>query len=249
MVKLAPSRALAPYIAHLRLLEETSAQVRALPYQRLPDGQVELTMCASRVTGGLRVVGTRLSPLRKPSHPAREFVTLRFRAGGAPPFLGVPLHALTDAMVDLDALWGDAARMLEDALGSASSREARVEAVERALLARLATAPGEPDAVPRVRRALRFVHAAEALPSVAGLADALGASARQLRRGFLDVVGVGPKQYLRVVRFQRALRAARRAPDASLATIARAMGYADQAHLNADFRALAGATPGALRRR
>ncbi|MER6798789.1 helix-turn-helix domain-containing protein [Amycolatopsis mediterranei] len=66
-------------------------------------------------------------------------------------------------------------------------------------------------------------------------------SARWLRRRFVQAVGYGPATYLRVSRFQRAVALA---PHVSgLAALAAAAGYADQAHLSRDCRALTGLTP------
>lgn len=63
----------------------------------------------------------------------------------------------------------------------------------------------------------------------------------RLRRRFVQAIGYGPTTYLRVSRFQRAVSLAMRAP--GLAALAAAAGYADQAHLSRDVRALTGLTP------
>jgi AraC-like DNA-binding protein len=81
--------------------------------------------------------------------------------------------------------------------------------------------------------------AAEAIePEAAGF---LAVSERRLRRRFVQAVGYGPATYLRVSRFQRAVALAPYAP--GLAALAAAAGYADQAHLSRDVRALTGLTP------
>lgn len=75
----------------------------------------------------------------------------------------------------------------------------------------------------------------------------LGVSERHLRRVFRESVGVSPKTFAKLARFHRALRAACNDVHASWASIAAAAGYYDQAHLNAEFRTIAGVTPQALR--
>jgi transcriptional regulator GlxA family with amidase domain len=67
----------------------------------------------------------------------------------------------------------------------------------------------------------------------------VGLSERQLRRVFATAVGVGPKEYLRMLRFQRAAESAAM-PGGQLAVTA---GYYDQAHLISEFRHLARMTP------
>jgi AraC-like DNA-binding protein len=63
---------------------------------------------------------------------------------------------------------------------------------------------------------------------------------------FRETVGVSPKAFAQLARFHRALRTAREDVHASWASIAAAAGYYDQAHLIAEFRAIAGVTPRAL---
>jgi AraC-like DNA-binding protein len=84
------------------------------------------------------------------------------------------------------------------------------------------------------------------LVNVNAVADELGVSERHLRRVFRGAFGVAPKTFAKLARFERALRAARQDPRAGWASIAAAAGYYDQAHLIADFHAIAGATPRAL---
>jgi transcriptional regulator GlxA family with amidase domain len=78
----------------------------------------------------------------------------------------------------------------------------------------------------------------------ARMADRLGLSPRQLHRRCLPAFGYGPRLLTRILRLGQALDAAR--SGLPLADVAAACGYADQAHLSRDSRALAGAPPGAL---
>jgi AraC-like DNA-binding protein len=82
--------------------------------------------------------------------------------------------------------------------------------------------------------------------NVSAVAVDLGVSERHLRRVFRETVGVSPKAFAKLKRFHRALRVAREDGRASWASIAAAAGYYDQAHLIAEVRAIAGATPRAL---
>ncbi|EST36312.1 hypothetical protein N566_16500, partial [Streptomycetaceae bacterium MP113-05] len=73
---------------------------------------------------------------------------------------------------------------------------------------------------------------------VAEAADAAGLSERQLRRRALDAFGYGPKTLARVLRMRRALQLAE--SGAPFAQVAVVTGYADQAHLAREVRALTG---------
>jgi transcriptional regulator GlxA family with amidase domain len=85
---------------------------------------------------------------------------------------------------------------------------------------------------------------------VAGVADQLGLSSRQLQRRFRDAVGISPKLFSRMQRFQRVFQAmeARTAESERLDWVSTAMdcGYYDQAHLIRDFREFSGKAPMAL---
>ena len=103
---------------------------------------------------------------------------------------------------------------------------------------------------PRDGRALLVAEAVRRLPSerAQDIAVGLGVSERHLRRLFHQTLGMSPKRYERIARFRRAIDAARADAGTTWTSIAAAVGYYDQAHLIADFHAIAGATPGAFLR-
>ena len=83
--------------------------------------------------------------------------------------------------------------------------------------------------------------------TVAEMSDATGMGPRALQRWFSARVGLPPRRYLRLLRFQRAFESAPGQP--SLAGHAAETGFADQAHMAREFRALAGTSAGAARAR
>ena len=81
---------------------------------------------------------------------------------------------------------------------------------------------------------------------VADLADAAGVSTRQLERVFQVQVGLSPKRFLRILRFQAALRAMHTGRRTPWVEVALSHGFYDQAHFSRDFKALAGTSPAAF---
>jgi AraC-like DNA-binding protein len=75
------------------------------------------------------------------------------------------------------------------------------------------------------------------------MAQELGWSHKHLVARFQAEVGLPPKRLARILRFERALSGLQRQRSMSLADVALEAGYCDQAHLNRDFRRLAGLTP------
>ena len=83
--------------------------------------------------------------------------------------------------------------------------------------------------------------------TVDDLCARLGWSPREVRRRFTAALGFGPKVMQRMLRFQRVLTEVRYARTVmKLSQVAAVAGYADQAHMTREFRALARATPGSL---
>jgi AraC-like DNA-binding protein len=82
--------------------------------------------------------------------------------------------------------------------------------------------------------------------SVASTAAAVGLTERAMHRRCLVAFGYGPKTLARILRMNRAVALAR--GGTSFATVAAVAGYADQAHLARDVRALASVPLGTLTR-
>lgn len=163
---------------------------------------------------------------------------VHFKPGGAFPFLGAPAGELADTHVDVEALWGARALELRERLCAAATPAERFSLMERALLSHLRNPPERHGAVPAALDA--FGQSAEA--RVRDVAKGVGLSQRRFIQVFAAEVGMTPKLYSRVRRFQRARALARKAaPD--WARIAVDCGYFDQPHLIRDFQEFSGLTP------
>ncbi|MUL82105.1 MULTISPECIES: helix-turn-helix transcriptional regulator [unclassified Mycolicibacterium] len=167
--------------------------------------------------------------------PSQTVLTIHFRPGGASAFFPAPMDDLEDSCVDLEAIWGRDGSALRARLIDASSMRARVAIVESFLLARMRSRDPAVDAVLR---------AAEHRPSlrVTDACALTGLSARRLIASFRAEVGLTPKTYLRVRRFQAAMRLLDTG-DAGGARIAADLGYFDQAHFVREFRSFTAMTP------
>jgi AraC-like DNA-binding protein len=163
-----------------------------------------------------------------------------FRPGGALPFLGLPAAALHNQVLSLEAIWGAAAQRLRDDLLAATTPTRRFALLEAALLARLNPARV---AHPAVGFALAALHSAPHAPTMAAVTERIGLSQTRFIQVFREAVGLTPKQYCRVRRFQHVLRMLEGGAPVKWAELALTSGYFDQAHLIHDFQAFAGLTP------
>jgi len=178
-------------------------------------------------------------PLRLEPCGAIDLVGIRFLPFGAAAFVGAPLDRLLNATPALADVAPRLARALEAALLAAPpSPEGRARSLDAALLA-----AGAPRRDPRVRAAVERAGRELGRVSIDDLAREAAVSGRQLERLFLRDVGLAPKRFARIVRFQAALRASGTAP---WAAIAHDLGYSDQAHLVREFTEFAGAPPAAF---
>lgn len=165
---------------------------------------------------------------------------VHFKPGGALPFLPVPAGELANRHVALGDLWGAAAAAFCDQLAEARTAAAAFQLVEQALLARVARSP---HLHPAVAFALAAFRQGQQAPSIAAVSAQVGLSARRFGALFRDQVGLPPRRFCRVQRFQAVLAQVQQARQVHWADLALACGYYDQAHFAHDFRAFAGLTP------
>jgi AraC-like DNA-binding protein len=163
-----------------------------------------------------------------------------FRPGRAAPVLGGPASDLADAHVDLETVWGRTAAELRERLCTAATPAKRFAVLEEVLLGRLRRAPPWHGAIPV---ALDAFEQADAAVKVRDLARRVGLSQRRFIRLFTAEVGLTPKRYGRVRRFQRARELVRNATGPDWAAVAAACGFFDRSHLIRDFGEFSGLSP------
>ena len=197
------------------------------PTRVLPDGCLDIIWSE----GAVVVAGPDTVAEVVAARPGSRSFALRFADGTGPIVLGVPADELVDREVPLADLWPAAAvRRLAEAADPMAALEAvaarRFQPPDRAVVAVAAGArAGWP---------------------VGAIADACGLSPRHLQRLSKTAFGYGPKTLQRILRLQQAVALARRGrPFADVAVVA---GYADQAHLAREVRAMAGVPLTALTR-
>jgi AraC-like DNA-binding protein len=195
------------------------------------------------------VVGLLTRPLLLRPPACVETMGIRFRPGGAYPFIAVPLAELTDTAISVDDLWGAAGRSLIERLANTRDDEARLAIVTQVLTSRLVSARA---ADPLIDNAIAALVRTAGCAGIADLANRAGVTTRHLQRRFQERVGVSPKVLARILRFQNTLRHRSPGSDAEATTpiewahVAVACGYADQSHLIREYAALAGETPASL---
>jgi AraC-like DNA-binding protein len=167
-------------------------------------------------------------------------IGVHFKPGGAFPFLHLTAGEIQDAHVSLDMLWGRDADRLRERLLMARTPEAKFDVLEQTLLAQ---ADRPLARHPAVSFALKELEADAHGHAIADLTDRVGLSARRFIEVFREEVGLTPKLFCRVQRFQQVLGLVGMGRNVAWVKVALACGYFDQAHFNRDFRAFSGINP------
>jgi len=220
--------------------------------RHMPDGSVGIVILlgdggAARPEAAM-VAGARSEAVFLDTSRPTTVMGVHFRRGAAGPFLDVPLSALTNTHAALGDVAGGGSLRLRQGCGATSLRdrvldavepEARLDVLQQWLLERLLR---QPDRDPAIAWAVRqFEHQPHI--RISAVADQIGRSSRWFVERFNSEVGLTPKVFSRVRRFQLALRHMHEAATVDLADLAAATGYFDQAHFTHDFRSIAGITP------
>lgn len=175
---------------------------------------------------------------------ASSVIGVHFRAGGAAACFGGDLPDLRNRTVLLEDLWGVPAADLRNQLLDTDSVAAKVGVLVEHLSRRISIDHGRDAAI---WRSLQVLQDNFASSSIGSLQQQAGCSAARFIRRFTDVVGLTPKRYARVARFNALLRKVNRDGNPDWAALAAECGYYDQSHLVREFRTLAGMTPSQYR--
>jgi len=168
-----------------------------------------------------------------------EVIGIHFKPGGSFPFFNLPADELHNLHVGLDDLWGARAAELRERVTTVATPRAKVEVMEKFLTAQAFRGF---DRHPAVGFALEEFQRPE-LPAIAAVTDKLGLSSRRFIQVFSQEVGLSPKLFCRVQRFQQVLKIVRRERDVDWAEIALGCGYFDHAHFIHDFKEFSGINP------
>jgi AraC-like DNA-binding protein len=167
-------------------------------------------------------------------------IGVHFKPGGAFPFLGVPAMEVHNRLLSLEDLWGSAARELRARLLEADTPTAKFHVLENALAARIQDRTARH---PAVAYALKQFHGLPHTRTIGDVTAELSLSPRRFIEVFNTEVGLTPKLFCRIRRFQRVLRSIGFGDRIEWAGVAAECGYFDQAHFIRDFRAFSGINP------
>ncbi len=225
-----PAPPLRTFVSHYWLSLNNAQRVHTV----LPDGAVDLVIELSGTAIRCTAFGTAIRRAEVPVARGSHYLGVRFNAGQSRHFLGIAAHELTDASESAQGL------LLFDL------RDVPERLTERGVFVLLDTILLRHLAHRQPRRhgidaSIDLMCASRGMLGVDEAAAASGKSRRQFERMFLQKVGISPKFFARILRFQHASALMRSATP--LVAVAADTGYSDQSHMSHDFLRLTGMSP------
>jgi len=190
------------------------------------------------VTGPMSEVG-RTSGSDRP-----DMIGVYFRPGRAAAFLSAAMPDLTDRSVAIDDVWGTAGLRLAEELADLDEA-VRIERLQSHLVARLSGTPRHTSSIDMAAVTANILRHRGRV-TVEAMARHAGVSRQHFSRQFREQLGIPPKLYCRLARFQSGLAPAQPQEKIDWAETALDLGYADQSHMIAEFRQFSSLTPQAL---
>ncbi|OEF05373.1 helix-turn-helix domain-containing protein [Vibrio genomosp. F10] len=217
---------------------QLSVPVGDFYYRSVPDNCVDLIINLDQLNDAV-LVSPFTSPIIYPlAGPARYF-GVRFRLLGQHALLSEPISEWasdSDQTEIKDLFPAQLIEQIEHSLSFSESFEQKSLRLAKAIV----SAIERPVIDPRILKFIRYCHHSDnALPLSELSPNILGITDRQLRRLTQQYLGVSPKAFCKVVRFQNTLRAWRTMKD----NRAWADWYFDQSHFSREFKQLTGSPP------
>lgn len=224
----------------------------------LPDGNTEIvidltenpkyiydneTLKEIQACHNVWVSGVRTEYITIPSGKESRMLVITFKKGRAYPFYPLPVNELTDYVVDADLIFGNTIIQLREKLLSADSIDQMFLLVQDFLLqvadqSLISTVPSK-----CIDFAITSIVQNPGIVQLNDLSNRIGYSQKHFIDLFKKHVGVSPKTYIRIIRFQQAIMEIERKTINNWSHIALESGFYDQAHFINDFKIFSGFTP------
>jgi len=184
--------------------------------------------------------GLRTEPITIPAGNKSEMMVISFKKGMAAPFFPFPMAEIADSVVDADLVWGTDFGLLREQLLETKDIDQRFQIVEDFLIHEFQS---QMAINPCVAFAIGEMTERPDAISIARMNTKIGYSQKHFTEMFRRQVGVTPKSYLKIMRFQKAVRTIDATDNIDWGHISLECGFYDQSHFINDFKHFAGFTP------
>lgn len=240
-----PSSVLAPYVKHYWLLESDDV---ANSQRVIPTGNIELVfhrgsqmICNSQPIPRTSISGQTISFSDLVPTGNVNMIAVVFHPFGAKAFFDMPVDKLSGLIVSADDMNMLPLKELEEKILNTADNNMCIRLIESFLISRLN--PYKEYNYKRMVAAINSINLYNDQLSVSHLAETVCLSKKQFQRIFNEHVGATPKEFMRIVRFHKALYTLQNNPTMNFTLLAYECGYYDQAHMTNEFKLFSGYTP------
>ncbi len=186
------------------------------------------------------IAGIHKDYITKDSDGDSEMIVIQFKPGGAFPFFNFPLSELTGKIIELDEIWGRKFWDLREKLSESPTPKRCFNILDNYFIKQL-----KRDSIenPFIKYAVDAIKLYPAVFAVKRLTQKIGYSQKHLIDIFKKEVGVSPKLYMRLVRFQRVIQQIENQKEVDWSEIALSAGFYDQSHFANEFKRFCGMNP------
>ncbi|MGO4289717.1 helix-turn-helix domain-containing protein [Chitinophaga sp. RAB17] len=254
-MQFSPSHILKPYVQGYWVF---STETDMTDQTFFPSGYIDFAVnisggSASTIINGrpidmpkVEVLGQLTVPTRLSVTRGTEVLIARIHPHANALFFPNPIAEFTNDSVDLEGLLGKESGEFYDRLIHAGSLEQKVRELDLFLFQRLQKSRKLSNKITMLERICSHISAEGELFNIKYLSDKYGFSERYIQKLFLDNVGLTPRAFFQIQRFNKSLQLIQ-SGNIPLTTIAYDCGYFDQAHFIKEFKRFTGLTPSAIR--
>lgn len=251
---LPPCDALKPYVKGFMVVANDKDQIDGVFY---PSGYIDV---AIHILGNIvtiingkpidmpkvEVLGQLTVPTRLTVTKGTVVLVARIYPHANALFFPNPIADFTNDSVDLQGVIGKGSAEFYTQFIETGTIEQKVKALESFLLHRLISNQKLLKKVTLLEQLCRQILREGDLFNIKSLTAKHGLSERYIQKLFVDNVGLAPRTFFHVHRFNKSLQLIH-SPDLSLTSIAYDCGYYDQAHFIREFKRFTGLTPSEIR--
>lgn len=221
----------------------------------LPDGNVEIiinlndapqyiynneTFREIQACHNVWASGVRTEYISIPSGKDSAMMVISFKKGMAYPFFPIPMNEISDCVIDADLLWGNDFSFLRERILENEDTNLRFQIIEDFLLKNFLS---KMTLNLCVGYALSEILSQPDKTNMGELSNKIGYSQKHFIKMFKEQVGITPKAYLKIMRFQKVVNEIEKTEKIDWTLISHTCGFYDQAHFINDFKLFSGFTP------
>jgi len=174
---------------------------------------------------------------------AVDYLGVKFRPLGIARITGINMAHLTDQIIDMEDIWGNELESLLDEMQSSPDIEGTINVLEGFLIKKYLAVPVN-HKINSVQNALMLINQTQGNLNVKTIQQQTNTSRKTLERAFIHNLGIHPKLYSRIVRFNAVKNKLDRInKDESLTSIGLDFGFYDSSHFTSEFKFFSGLTP------